>query len=509
MNSKRKEAPALDYRLDVRDFGPIARASVEMRPLTVFIGPSNTGKSYLAMLLYVLHRCLCSETGERWQDHPLRQWPYVGNTMWHRAGQDSTVREALTGWIASALTNDNPPPLPDELLKHVHTDLEQPDALALALDHELRRCFGVEDLRTLARRGGGKKPTVAVSRPPEVQPPSAEVARYEFKLAAAIELAGRMPLDLLSGFLSEYAQAERPFIEELGDLRDEFRASVYLSRTMEQAIRRFLGAACRQAHYLPADRTGVMHSHQVIIGAIVQRASMAGIRPAANMPTLSGVLADFLYQLINMGAGHPRRGSRLAEQFEEGLLAGAVRVETSEANYPSFLPSFLYRPHGWEEDLPLMRTSSMVSELAPVVLYLRHVVQEGDVLIVEEPEAHLHPAMQAAFARELARLVCAGVRVVLTTHSEWLLEQIGNLVRLSALPKRRRAGIKGADVALEPSQVGAWLFKASQRPRGSIVQEVKPDPQTGMFPTDFDDVSMALYNDGAEIFNRLQEEQGR
>ena len=283
---------------------------------------------------------------------------------------------------------------------------------------------------------------------------------------------------------------------------DEIMSAVYFSRTMESAVHRILGAACRQAHYLPADRTGVMHSHQVVVGALIQNASMGGLRPTANVPTLSGVLTDFLYQLINVGHRSRRRGDDLAKQFEERLLAGAVRVKTSEANYPSFL----YRPSGWGEDLPLMRTSSMVSELAPVVLYLRHVVQRGDVLIVEEPEAHLHPALQAAFARELAWLVRAGVRVVLTTHSEWLLEQIGNLVRLSALPVRRRSGIEGADVALEPSQVGAWLFKPSQRPRGSVVQEVELDPQTGLFPTDFDDVSRALYNDGAEIFNRLQDE---
>ena len=503
MNGKQKEAPVLDYRLDVRDFGPIARASVEMRPLTVFIGPSNTGKSYLAMLLYVLHRCLGTETGERWQD-PLRRRMYLNNMAWRHAGQDSTVREALVGWVAAVSTNDSPPLLPNELLRHIHSDLERPRALQTTLDNELRRCFGVDDLRTLARRGGGKKPTVAVSGPTETQPPSGEFARYEFKLAPAIELAGSVPLNLLSKSLMEYVEIEKSLIDD-PNMRDEVGASIYLSRTIERAIDRFLGAACRQAHYLPADRTGVMHSHQVVVGALVQSASMAGIRPAANMPTLSGVLADFLQQLINMGGGRSRSRSRLAEQFEESLLAGAVRVETSDANYPSFL----YRPEGWEEDLPLMRTSSMVSELAPVVLYLRHVVRSGDVLIVEEPEAHLHPAMQAAFARELARLVRAGVRIVLTTHSEWLLEQIGNIVRLSALPERRRAGIEGAEVALEPSQVGAWLFKPSQRPRGSIVQEVKPDPQTGLFPTDFDDVSMALYNDGAKIFNRLQEEQER
>ena len=34
-----------DYRIDIEGFGPIQRASVDMRPFTVFIGPSNTGKS--------------------------------------------------------------------------------------------------------------------------------------------------------------------------------------------------------------------------------------------------------------------------------------------------------------------------------------------------------------------------------------------------------------------------------------------------------------------------------
>ena len=150
-----------------------------------------------------------------------------------------------------------------------------------------------------------------------------------------------------------------------------------------------------------------------------------------------------------------------------------------------------------------MQTSSMVSELAPVVLYLRHLVQRGNVLIVEEPESHLHPAMQAAFARELARLVRTGVRVVITTHSEWFLEQIGNLVRLFSLPENRRAGISGADVALSPEEVGAWLFKPGSE--GSVVEEVEVDPETGLFPTDYDEVSQSLYNEGADIFNRLQE----
>ena len=39
--------------LDVENFGPIAEAKgVEVKPMTVFVGPSNTGKSYLAILLH-------------------------------------------------------------------------------------------------------------------------------------------------------------------------------------------------------------------------------------------------------------------------------------------------------------------------------------------------------------------------------------------------------------------------------------------------------------------------
>ena len=45
-----------EVRVSVQDFGPIAEAAIDLRPLTVFVGPSNTGKTYLATLIYALHR---------------------------------------------------------------------------------------------------------------------------------------------------------------------------------------------------------------------------------------------------------------------------------------------------------------------------------------------------------------------------------------------------------------------------------------------------------------------
>ena len=178
-------------------------------------------------------------------------------------------------------------------------------------------------------------------------------------------------------------------------------------------------------------------------------------------------------------------------------------MESAETGYPSFD----FRPVGWSDPLPLMRASSMVSELAPVVLFLRHLVRPDDVLIIEEPESHLHPGMQVEFTRQLAGLVRAGIRVIVTTHSEWLLQELANLVRASALPEAKREGIAGGDVALDASQVGAWFFKPDPNGEGSMVSEIGLDEESGLYPTDFEEVARAMHNDWAEIFSRLGEDE--
>ena len=245
-----------------------------------------------------------------------------------------------------------------------------------------------------------------------------------------------------------------------------------------------------------------MHAHRTVIGAAIDRASSAGIVDAPNVPTLSGVMGDFLQELIQIG-GEEHSDSddveALAAALERGVLGGNVAVERSEANYPTFV----YRPTGLDRDFPIMTSSSMVSELAPVVLYLRHYVKRGDTLIIEEPESHLHPAMQAEFALHLVRLVHAGIRVIVTTHSEWILDQFANLVRLSDLSEEERKGLRGGDAALSADDIGFWLFKPNAKRRGSVVQELKVDPEAGGLLSGYDEVAEQLYNEWAEIGNRI------
>ena len=128
-----------------------------------------------------------------------------------------------------------------------------------------------------------------------------------------------------------------------------------------------------------------------------------------------------------------------------------------------------------------------------MVLYLRHVVEPDDLLIIDEPESHLHPAMQVKFMQQIAEFVRAGVRIILTTHSEWVLEELGNIVGRSRLTDRGD-GESGA-----ARDVGVWLFEPAENGSGSTVKEIALDADTGLYPAGFAAVAAALHNDWAEI----------
>ena len=267
----------------------------------------------------------------------------------------------------------------------------------------------------------------------------------------------------------------------------------------------------------------MIDAHRAVLTSLIREAPRVTSHRGNGAPMLSGVVADFLEQLV--GFGDSPRGERGAAIFEElaGLneslerarddsrtlaatleaevLKGAVHVRRSITDYPIFS----YQPHGQKKEIPLMQTSSMVSELAPVVLYLRHRVHPGDVLIIEEPESHLHPAMQAAFTRQLAAVVRAGVRVMLTTHSVFVLEELANLVRMSELPESQQAGLRGAESALREEDVGVWLFEQKRRPKGTVVREVPLDRDAGLFPAGYGDVTAEISNTWVEVDSRIGE----
>ena len=497
--------------LEVSNFGPIREARIDLRPLTVFVGPSNTGKSWLAILIYALHRYFSDR--ERipsfFITHRSSRISMKDGKMPSQDKVDATFK-----WLQQEFGNGGrlgsgdsnslvfPDFISDEIRARVNTQSDQ-------IGFELCRCFGVDETRKFIRKKsrGGARIVIRRHLPNDS-------ASLEHRLTLKPQKA-ELKVAIPEGIIIQQEDLYRLYrhIVHLLDINpdsppDDSDKHFMFWRLFETLVSftrpHLFGPLNDTAFYLPADRTGVMHAHNVVVSTLIESSAMTGLRPAARTPVLSGVLADFLEQLIDLGRPRYPHGKSQdhGTRIEKAILGGSVRMERSEiTNYPHFA----YRPDGWEDDLPLMNASSMVSELAPVVFYLRHWVMPGNVLIVEEPESHLHPAMQVEFTRQLALLVDSGIRVIITTHSEWVLEELANIVQRSSLSKKQRKELSDENIALRPDQVGAWLFKQKKHPQGSVVEEVELDSETGLYPTGFDAVSEELYNDSANIFNRIQD----
>ena len=243
-----------------------------------------------------------------------------------------------------------------------------------------------------------------------------------------------------------------------------------------------------------------METHGVIISSLVESATRIGLEQFHEDATLSGVIADFLKQIINYDECRVPSDemSGIAKVLEDEVLRGEIEVRKPAAGYPEFR----YRPQKTEQALRMSHSSSMVSELAPLVLFLRGVVRPGDTLIIEEPEAHLHPAAQTKVALTLARLVRAGVRVIITTHSDWLLEQIGNLVREGEVMKLGKNKTEPT-TWLTKEEVGAWWFRTDKP-----VKEIPFEHIAGIEPEEYGEVAEELYNRSVDLRTQLEETGG-
>ena len=519
MSNSRRNGPSLsplaehyDVQISVEQFGPIRNGSVDLRPLTIFVGPSNTGKTYLAILIYALHRIL----------RGFPRLPIMERYLFSDEDNFSLsvkecerILEKIRDDEQSTLFSD----VPTLMQKWSQSILQNENFLAEDLRSELERCFDLESVDSLIRMGQKEKSAnlslVVKEEKKDLWNLLMEISGSEISTKGKIndiELLPKENLQLRSNY-------ERLIGRFRGLLDKEpwggkKRIVTYLISelwdTLVHSTRDYHVETC----YLPAARSGIMQSHRVIASSLVSRSTRAGFERFPELPTFSGVMADFMQGLILFDA--PSRSQRfrrrrkrtnalkmLADALEERTLGGKIRTRRPS---PGAYPEFVYRPLKAKQDIRLSRASSMVSELAPVVLFMRSNIRSGDTLIIEEPEAHLHPGAQTEMAVTLGRLVKCGVRVVITTHSDWLLKGIGNLMLEGELEEQAENQTnQKISSALRPKDVGIWLFQKDASGSGSSIREIEFDHIEGIEPSDYESIAEGLYNRSADLQNRLEE----
>lgn len=112
--------------------------------------------------------------------------------------------------------------------------------------------------------------------------------------------------------------------------------------------------------------------------------------------------------------------------------------------------------------VPLYRASSSARGLSDFYFYLRHVARHQQLLIIDEPESHLDTENQVQFARLLARISNLGIRVLITTHSDYIAKEFNNLLMLGQLTNRdmavERYGYQ-QDLALRTEDFRAYVAR--------------------------------------------------
>lgn len=487
-----------DHRLElnVENFGPIAKASIQLRPLTVLVGPSNTGKSYFATLMYSLQRVL----GVGPRTHLGYRGP--GLVLGHSIAREriDTIAIKATRWVDEIRPRHHfgrfpaKASIPPDLVRDICVLIETQEGRSLQF--ELEDNFAVEEVRDLVRHKHRGHATIELL---SWQDPTSdgEPCRFQYHCAgprrSSLVASVPVPTDLSLTPLD---------VKVLGDTRawgssedDGERRRRVLEKLAGLAQARMLGPLQNSVHYLPSGRTGLMHALYAVLGSLLDRDGR-GHPATESFGSLSGTSREFLGAMLRFGSSHGRSAPRVRSSHPTGVVRQRELIERKVlegrvdwAESPHRSGHVRYRQEGGAGSIALVRASAMVSELAPLVLYLGH-VSPGDTLVIEEPESHLHPAAQVSLMEGLVGLVKCGVRVVITTHSEWMLECLANRVGLAEPPERERG--------LSEDDVGAWLFERRTRPAGTVVQEVPLDRESGTYAAGYDDVARALYNEWAD-----------
>ncbi len=493
-------------RVSVKNFGPIAEGSVDLKPLTIFIGPSNTGKSFMATAVYAVmkaveggefRRYLESTGAFPWMNR--RRMP-IGVTLAPEAA--TRVIEVMRTWISmhghgvSELQDLVVADLPHEIRSEL-------DSITLpALEYhrnevilELRKIYG-SDSAFVSQRSTSEDFQLIVHR-------DAPLLHMDIRSIEADNL--RPEIDISGASippLQDVLQSPPPQSLEGAWAFPNVQFIRNLQESIEEKILQGLPV---QTFYMPAARSGIAQGHKVLAAALVGQTRRIGIEPMF-FPALPGITTEFLSNLI----GLDRRMTNLPDQdalanaidfIEYQVLHGNIDLDDS-GGMP--YPDIAYEQDGAGK-FRLDQTSSMVSELAPLVLFLKYLVRPGDLLILEEPESHLHPAAQLQMARGIARLVNAGVKVLITTHSGDIIGQIDNLISMSNASEEtaRSLGLEQVE-CLQPEQVSAYGFHIDPDLGGAVTYPLPVGSDVGIEDEEFLPVSELLYEQAITLQrNRL------
>lgn len=365
------------WTLHVENFAKIKSADVTIAPLMCFVGDNNSGKSYLMSVLWGILT--------------------LGKDIFPKKPSEAKAYKQCEEWLKG----------------HVNTEIELSES-----DEKLYVNWFNELLSTQKR--------ILIKK----------IFNYDIEIEK-IKITNykrEKPIKIIwEKMASRYSVTNKyiKFPEINSPSRDELlRMNAYICwNLLMEGIAAPLytpivkGRRIGEPIYLPASRTGFMLTYSQLIENSLQISFSPELHE--NTSTLTLPYVDFL-QLITkfeINKQDSKKYQSIIEYIERNMTKGDLSVKKE------MLPVIKYKPEGSDREIPLYVASSIVSEISPLLLVLKSGIN-FKALIIEEPEAHLHPELQQKMARLIINMMNLGIPVWITTHSDTILQHINNMLKL-------------------------------------------------------------------------------
>lgn len=410
-------------KIAIENFGAIKkRIEIEPGPLTIFCGSNNTGKTYV---LYVLNALMDSRL--------------VASFDWARQHAKVLLEQRRLMVDRSSL-------LGSDTIKHAQNNIAQ------ALKASLARFFVASGVLT-----DEAVFEVALSVP-EIE---LHLGTFEFSYGEHVSTQQKGFLELSCKFSDDNKRVGF-------SLEGDWSSATQVERALNNALMELYCPIRRGRPFLlPAERSGINLFFRELNS---RRATLLRHVTSQTLDT-NELLKDIIvsrypqpiHDYIEFMNAQPEIKRQTSEKFAD--LATWLQKEVLRVKYKvDRYGDISIAPLRSKTELGLHLGSSTAKTFFGLWSYLNHLAQPGDCLLIDEPELNLHPLNQRNIARLLAELVNRGLRVVVSTHSDYMVREWGNLVMLSEeFPERgaisKRHGLTSAQW-LPADKVHAYEFHA-------------------------------------------------
>ena len=245
--------------ISVKNFGPIAEGSIDLKPLTIFVGPSNTGKSYMATAVHAVMRAVEGRPQVPYiRNLAIRGIPVSINNRWKASDE---IADLVREWVSQQEGKTWDPEeqlLVSAMPQPIRAALADSTRQALNLFHDdvikqLRYGFG-ETSDIVNRRVGSEDFRLNISR-------DKPLLNMDFRL---IKGGGAEPEFDISQALTRSNMIENwgsDYQKDLDVFPGLYHEFFFLSRIL--AAEYAFGEFPQTSYYLPAARFGYCSSSKI------------------------------------------------------------------------------------------------------------------------------------------------------------------------------------------------------------------------------------------------------